>query len=164
MIVILMGVSGSGKSTVGEALAAALGWPFFDGDDFQPPENIARMAAGEPLDDASRAAWLSALRSLIEARLAAGQNGIIAASSLKRRYRRQLRGDSGDALRFVYLQGSRALIRERMAARRHFFGPDMLESQFAALEEPGPDEALVVSIDQSVDSIVHDIIRGLALK
>src|SRR5688500_3541074 len=159
-----MGPSGAGKSTVGRRLADALGWPLHDGDDYHPPENVARMRAGVPLTDADRAPWLAALAALIAGAAAEGRPLLLACSALKRAYRAALvpAGAAGD-VRFVYLHASPALLAERLAARRgHFFDPRLLASQLAALEEPGGDEAapvLVLDASADPDALVAEI-RG----
>lgn len=157
--IIVMGVSGSGKTTVGQALAARLGWDFQDADDFHPPENIAKMASGTPLTDADRAPWLAALHDLLVACLAAGRPAVLACSALKQRYREQLLSGH-PRVKWVYLHGSYDLIWARMVARPdHYMQPHMLQSQFAALEPPG--EALVVEIDRPVEVIVGEIVSTL---
>ena len=121
MVVLVMGVAGSGKTTVGCALAAALGGVFYDGDDFHPPANVAKMAAGTPLDDSDRAPWLAALRARLEACLRADETAIVACSALKARYRETLLGGLPPAdARLVWLRGPRELLAERMRARRGF--------------------------------------------
>ncbi|HEX5091528.1 MAG TPA: gluconokinase [Burkholderiales bacterium] len=131
MIVVVMGVSGCGKSTVGALLAQALGAEFLDGDDFHPPENVAKMAAGTPLTDADRAPWLAGLNAELRRR----RHAVLACSALKESYRAALR--EGVACRFIHLRGSRELIASRMAARRHRYMPAaLLDSQYAALEPP----------------------------
>lgn len=154
--VVVMGVSGSGKSTVGSALADALGLTFVDGDSLHPPANVAKMAAGIPLDDADRAPWLDA----VGAALARGD--VVACSALKRRYRDRLR-ELAPATRVVYLRGSRELLSERLAGRHHAFMPaSLLDSQLAALEEPTPDEhAIVLDIAERPDELVAASIRML---
>jgi gluconokinase len=133
--IVILGVTGSGKSTVGAAVATALGWTFCDGDDHHPPENVAKMSAGVPLTDEDRAPWLRALRHVIEACLDRGESVVLACSALKAEYRNQLLEDNDATL--VYLRGDRALIEDRMLERRdHFMGPRMLDSQLAILEEP----------------------------
>jgi gluconokinase len=161
-VYVIMGVAGSGKSSIGRRLATALGASFYDGDDFHPPANVAKMAAGQPLVDADRAAWLSRLRVLIVTCLAQDKAVVLAASALKRAYRAQLRaGDS--RVQFIFLQGSYGLIQARMAARRgHFMPAALLRSQFATLEPPGADEALLVGIDRPVDEIVALILAAVA--
>jgi carbohydrate kinase (thermoresistant glucokinase family) len=160
---IVMGVAGSGKSTVGEALAARLGWRFADGDDFHPPANVAKMSAGTPLTDEDRWPWLNAIAAAIQASIDRGEPMIVACSALKRRYRDVLVGGRAD-VRVVYLQGSRELIAERMAKRRdHFMPTALLDSQFAALEEPGDGEgAIVVPIAFSPGEMVEDVVGRLA--
>ena len=158
MIVILMGVSGSGKSTVGEALAQAWQRPFFDGADFHPAENVTKMAAGLPLTDADRAPWLAALRQLIDRRLTDGQDAILATSALKATYRQTLGSKRPDVL-LVYLRGSYEQILTRMAQRDHFMPPALLQSQFDTLEEPT--DALVIDIDQPVAATVLHILAVL---
>ena len=142
MILILIGVAGSGKTTVGKLLAVDLGWPFYDGDDFHPPENITKMRGGLPLTDQDRLAWLSALRKLIDQALQARTSVVIACSALKQAYREQLQGKDKE-IQFVYLKGSYELMHQRLRARRgHFMKADLLTSQYDALEEPT--EALTV--------------------
>jgi gluconokinase len=154
MIIVLMGVSGSGKTTVGEALAQALGWPFRDADDFHPPQNIAKMAGGEPLTDADRWPWLDAMAA-IDAR---GGNAVFACSALKEAYRERL-ARAGD-VHFVYLDGDRDTIAARLGHRRHRYMPaSLLDSQFATLEPPS--DALRVDIRQSVDAQVAQIRAAL---
>jgi gluconokinase/6-phosphogluconolactonase len=157
-----MGVSGSGKTTVGRALAKRLGWRFQEGDALHPPENVAKMKAGQPLDDADRAPWLAAIAVRIDEWRRRGECGIITCSALKRRYREIVIGDRQD-VRLIYLEGSRALIGERIAARHgHFMPPGLLDSQFAALEPPAPDEdAITVSVDAPVEAIVAHIAAAL---
>jgi gluconokinase len=138
LILVLMGVSGCGKSTVGGVLAGRLGWPFEEGDDLHPPENVAKMAAGHPLTDADRWPWLARIRTWMDAREAAAENGIVTCSALKRSYRDVLRDEH---VLFVYLAGTREQLRARLAARQgHFMPTSLLDSQLADLQEPGPDE------------------------
>ncbi|MCZ0736013.1 gluconokinase [Phreatobacter sp. AB_2022a] len=160
--IIVMGVSGSGKSTVGAALAAALGWDFRDGDAFHPPANVEKMRAGAPLTDTDRWPWLDAIGRHAADRDAAGDHVVIACSALRRIYRDRLRA-SGAAMRFVHLDGSFGLIDARMAARRdHFMPPSLLESQFATLEPPEPDEAvIVVPVEAAPGTIVTAILGRL---
>lgn len=160
---IVMGVSGSGKSTVGAALARRLGWRFEDGDGFHPPANVTKMSAGHPLDDNDRRPWLEAIAAEIDRVATAGGHVVIACSALKRAYRDILIHGRGDTT-IVFLAGSEALIAERLARRKgHFMPPGLLASQFAALEPPAPGENVVtVPIDAGVESIVDDIVRRLA--
>ncbi len=153
MIVVLMGVSGVGKTTIGELLAQRLGWRFIEGDDYHPPGNVAKMAAGIPLEDADRWPWLDALNR----RIRGERNAIVTCSALKASYRRRLLADIADA-RIVYLHAPKALIAARVAERKHKFMPaSLLESQFAALEPPANAIAIDVSVDagRSVEAIVQ---------
>ena len=158
MRLVLMGVAGSGKTSVGQALAARIGIAYRDGDDLHPPGNIARMARGEPLTDEDRWPWLERVGQA----LAAEEALILGCSALKRAYRDRIRDAAGEVI-FVHLSGSRRVIAARMRAREgHFMPASLLDSQFAALEPPRPDEAAVtVDIDQPVEAVVSDILRGL---
>lgn len=161
--IILMGVSGSGKSTLGLELAREIGWPFYDGDEFHPPQNIAKMTAGEPLDDQDRQPWLKALNQLIRDKLQAGQSLVLACSALKRSYRQMLRKGVPDQVEFVFLQGEYDLIQERMNARPdHYMAPAMLSSQFDALEVP--QKALILEISRPAEELVAEIIKVLELR
>jgi gluconokinase len=152
---VIMGVSGCGKTSLAKALALKLGWDFYDADDFHPPENVAKMAGGIPLDDTDRAPWLDALHDLISASLKAGRPGALACSALKERYRQTLL-NGNDGVQVVYLKGSYELISARMLARAgHYMQPEMLKSQFDALEEPK--NALVIDISQSLREMVDQI-------
>ena len=160
MIVIIMGVTGSGKTTVGTVLAQQLGWEFADADDFHPPGNVAKMKAGIPLDDADRAPWLASLRQAIEQWIAKRENVVLACSALKKNYRDEL--VVGREVSFVYLKGSYDLIYQRLKQRHgHFASAKILAGQFADLQEP--DDTLTVKIDQPVEEIVAEIRRGLGL-
>jgi gluconokinase len=163
-IIIVMGVAGSGKTTIGAMLAARLGWTYAEADDFHPPANVQKMAAGHPLTDADRWPWLEAIGRWIDERRAAGEPGVVSCSGLKRKYRDVLRRDRPE-VRLVFLNGSRELIASRLVARHgHFMKPGMLDSQLADLELPDPDEhAIVVSIDATPSEIVDTIIRELGL-
>ena len=152
MIIILMGVSGSGKTTIGARLAQALGWPFYDGDQFHFPANITKMQQGIPLTDADRWLWLHALRVHIEICIHQGVSAVLACSALKQAYREHLIIDEAE-VKVVYLKGDYDLIHERLAQRRgHFMPPGLLASQFVALEEP--DRGVVVNIVHSPETIV----------
>ncbi len=159
-----MGVSGSGKTTVGALLAGRLGWNFAEADDFHPAANIAKMRSGVPLDDADRLPWLNAIAAQIDRWRAEGRNGVVTSSALKRRYRDILVGDRPE-VRLVYLKGDRELIAHRLAARQgHFMPASLLDSQFANLEEPGPDERpIVVAIGDPPAALVEQIIAALNL-
>jgi gluconokinase len=158
MILIAMGVSGSGKSTVGEQLAAKLGCGFADADAFHSEANKKKMHAGIPLTDDDRWPWLRAIRADIEARRAAGVDYVYACSALKASYREILRAGDKDVI-FVYLKGSREVLEKRLAGRKgHFFDPSLLQSQLDTLEPPGPHEAVVVDIDQSPEELVDEVI------
>ena len=156
---IVMGVSGSGKTTIGKAIADRLGWDFYDADDFHPQENITKMENGSPLTDSDRAPWLSSLHDLIASCLSRARPGVLACSALKERYRQKLL-EGNEGVQLIYLRGSYDLIWSRMAARKnHYMKPEMLRSQFEALEEPT--DALVVDISQSVDDIVQGTLRQI---
>lgn len=156
---IVMGVSGCGKSSVGKSLARSLGWDFYDADDFHPPENVAKMANGIPLDDSDRAPWLASLNELISSSLKADHPGVLACSALKERYRQQLM-NGNDGVQIVYLKGSYDTIWSRMQERTdHYMKPQMLKSQFDALEEPT--NALTIDISMPLDDIVQKIIRTM---
>ena len=151
MIVVVMGVAGSGKSTIAEILAQRLGWAFLDADEFHTPANKEKMHRGIPLTDADRFPWLDAIHAELAANEAKGKSVVLACSALKEEYRRRL--SQGLALRFVYLKGSYELIEARMRERAgHFAGESILEDQFKTLEEPG--DAMVVDIDAPVETIV----------
>jgi gluconokinase len=161
-IILVMGVSGSGKTTVGAMLAGRLGWRYAEADSFHPAANIEKMAAGHPLTDEDRRPWLAAIAQWIDTEVATGESAVVTCSALKRAYRDQLHADRPQ-VRLVFLQGSKDLIATRMAARQgHFFTAAMLDSQFADLEEPTPDEgALIVPIVGSPAEIVEDILTAL---
>ena len=159
---VVMGVSGSGKSTIADRLAARLGWRYEDGDRFHPPANVAKMSAGHPLTDEDRWPWLQAIADEIDRLSAAGQRAVIACSALKRSYRDVL-VHGRDDVRIVFLSGTQDLIAKRLAARKgHFMPPGLLASQFKTLEPPQPGERpITVSIDAPVETIVDDIIGQL---
>jgi gluconokinase len=160
--IVVMGVSGSGKTTIAEGLAERLGWKCEDGDKYHPKSNVEKMSAGHPLTDEDRWPWLNAIADEIERVCKARGQVVIACSALKRAYRDVLlRGR--DDVRIVFLNGTQQLIAHRLALRKdHFMPPGLLDSQFGTLEPPGPDEnAIDVSIDASVDMIVDDIVSKL---
>lgn len=160
--VVLMGVSGCGKSTVGEGLAGRLGWSFLEGDSLHPPANVAKMAAGQPLCDQDREGWLDSLADrLAQARLAS-QGLVVSCSALKRTYRDRLRQGDPDAL-FVHLAGSRELIAQRLAERTHLYMPaSLLDSQLADLQPPLADEqAMHLSVAQSPSRLIDAIAQHL---
>lgn len=157
MILIAMGVSGAGKSRIGEMLAERLSCSFTDGDAFHSAANKEKMHHGIPLTDDDRWPWLRAIREAIEAKQRAGETAVFTCSSLKRSYRDVLRGNDTD-VRFVYLKGSFEVLRERLKDRTgHFFDPSLLQSQLDTLEEPGPDEAIEVSIELTPEQIVDQV-------
>ena len=162
---IVMGVSGSGKSTVAELLAKRLGWPFMEGDRLHPPANVEKMRQGIPLTDADRAPWLDRIGEELKSSAAEGRSCVLTCSALKRAYRDRIRSARPD-VRFVYLKGSEALIGARLAARRHEYMPaSLLRSQFDTLEEPTPDEpgVVTVDVDGSADKEVGAVITALGL-
>ncbi len=162
---IVMGVSGSGKSTIAERLAARLAWSYEDADKFHPAGNVAKMSAGQPLTDNDRWPWLMAIADEIDRVCLAGKHAVIACSALKRAYRDVLVHGRSD-VRIVFLDGTPALIASRLAQRKgHFMPPGLLESQFETLEPPAASEnPVTVSIDASIDAIVDDTIRQLKLR
>jgi carbohydrate kinase (thermoresistant glucokinase family) len=162
VIAIVMGVSGSGKTTVAVLLAAALGCQFQEGDDFHPPANVEKMRSGQPLNDADRLPWLRKIAEEIDGWRARGESGVLTCSALKRSYRDIIIGDRADVT-LVYLKGDYDLIHRRMAGRqKHFMPMKLLDSQFAALEEPTPDEhPIVVDVTARPPEIVADIVHQL---
>jgi gluconokinase len=160
VIVIIMGTTGAGKTTIGTMLATQLNWQFADADTFHPPANIEKMSHGIPLTDADRAPWLEAMRKAILEWIAAGKNVVLACSALKRAYRDELR--PSPEVKIVYLKGDYALFAERIRHRHgHFAGEQILAGQFADLEEP--DDAITVDAAKSPDEIVVEMRRRLAL-
>ena len=154
MLIILMGVAGSGKTTVGRELARELGWKFYDADDFHTRASVEKMSRGVPLDDEDRAPWLERLRELIESCVGRGESAVLACSALKQSYRRMLLID--ESVKLVYLKGDRELIGERLSKRDgHFMKPEMLDSQFDALEEP--ERGLTVDISATPEEIAAKI-------
>jgi gluconokinase len=164
MVIVLMGVSSSGKSTIGRHLAKMLGWTYRDADSFHPPANIAKMRRGIPLEDSDRWPWLDAIAQWIDDELGKGQSALVSCSALKRSYRRRLIRDRTD-VRLVFLRGSFELIGKRMAQRRHHFMPlSLLKNQFDVLQEPQPEEnALTVSIVPPARRVAQTIISKLNL-
>jgi carbohydrate kinase (thermoresistant glucokinase family) len=165
LVIVLMGVSGCGKSTTGAALSRRLGWPFRDADSFHPPGNVAKMSRGVPLTDEDRWPWLAAIAQWIDERCEAGERGIVSCSALKGAYRHRIVG-TRRGVRLVYLKGDINLIAQRVRRRKHHFMPaSLLESQFAALEEPGADERpLIVPIALSPRRVVGTIVERLGLE
>jgi gluconokinase len=161
--VIVMGVSGCGKSTIAARLAQRLGWDFAEADTFHSPRNVEKMRSGIPLTDADRWPWLDAIAAWIGAARDEGRSCIVACSALKRRYRERLASGHGD-LRFVYLRGDYGVVATRLAGRSgHYMPLSLLQSQYDALEEPGPEEdPIVASIADPVESIVDAVMRELA--
>ena len=161
MILVLMGVSGSGKTVVGRALAEQIGWHFIDADDFHPAANKAKMHKGIPLDDADRRPWLDALARRIDQARDRGENLVLACSALKHAYQDYLRHDL-DEVKYVFLRGSEDLIRHRLAARTgHFMNPALLHSQFETLEPP--EHALTVDITPPPEAIASEIRKKMGL-
>ncbi|MDE3010541.1 MAG: gluconokinase [Pseudomonadota bacterium] len=162
MVILVMGVSGSGKSTIGARLAERLGARFIEGDDHHPAANVDKMRAGVPLDDDDREPWLLALNTLLRQRAGDARPTVLACSALKARYREQLRAGLPGNFRTVALQGSPALIAARVASREHHYMPAaLLASQFAALEALDDAEALVVDVDAPVERIVEELLARL---
>lgn len=159
--IILMGVTGSGKTTIGKLFAEHTGWDFFDGDDYHSPANILKMSRGIPLTDEDRAGWLDQLADLVRSRLQLGKPGVLACSALKQAYRDKL-NIKPEEIRFVYLKGNPELISSRIEQRKgHYMKAAMMDSQFSTLEEPG--EALVIDIHQSPELIVQYLIEKFGL-
>lgn len=164
VVIVVMGVASSGKTSLGERLAAHLDWPFRDADSFHPPENVAKMSSGQPLNDGDRGPWLAAIAAWIDDLRSRGAHGVVTCSALKRAYRRIIVGDRPDVA-LVYLQGSRELIGARMAARQHhFMPPALLDSQFATLEEPEPEEnPIIVPVDLAKDAVTRTVLERVGL-
>ncbi len=160
MILVIMGVSGSGKTTIAQGLSRKLGWQYQEGDALHPPSNVAKMSSGTPLTDADRLPWLHKIAARIDEWRAAGVSGVVTCSALKRSYRDIIAGNRPDVV-VVYPKGSQALIAGRMAERKgHFMPASLLDSQFRILEEPSPDEnAIAVDIDRAPDAIVDELVR-----
>ncbi|AMV30122.1 Thermoresistant gluconokinase [Gemmata sp. SH-PL17] len=162
MIVVLMGVSGSGKSTIGKILAEQLEWTFVEADDYHPPANVEKMRRGQPLTDEDRRPWLRELRDRIDAACARGENVVLACSALKHAYQDYLERNEPECVQYVYLHGSEELIRQRLAARKgHFMNPTLLHSQFEALEPPA--DAIRVDIAPAPEVIAAEVKKKLGL-
>jgi gluconokinase len=162
MIVVLMGVTGSGKTTVGKVLSSGLGWTFLDADDFHPAANVEKMHRGIPLTDADRRPWLEALRRRIDEASARGENIVLACSALKHAYQDYLQQHDPANVRYVHLRGSEELIRQRLATRtEHFMNPGLLHSQFETLEPP--EHALQIDITPGPEAIAAEIRRRFGL-
>jgi gluconokinase len=164
MVIIIMGVAGSGKTSVGKALSALTGWLFLDADDYHSDANIAKMARGEPLGDADRAPWLARLQAVITEKIDRGEDTILACSALKQAYRSQLRSPDPQSGWFVYLKVPPELLQERLKQRsNHFMQLKMLDSQLKTLEEPQPDAATIVPVRSNVSPqmLAADIQRQL---
>lgn len=161
-IIVVMGVSGSGKTTVAAMLAGALGAGFLEGDDVHPPANVEKMRSGSPLTDADRWPWLQTIARQVDRWRERGERGVVACSALKRAYRDILVGDRPE-VGLVYLRGAPDLIQRRLAARHeHFMPAGLLSSQFSTLQEPAPEEdAIIVDVDRSPADIVADIVRRI---
>ncbi len=162
LVLVVMGVSGCGKTTVAELLSQRLGWAFLEGDSLHPAANVEKMSAGQPLTDEDRWPWLERIADWIDSRLDAGESGVVTCSALKRSYR-DLLSRRGSGVSFVFLSGDRETLEERMKARTgHFMPTSMLDSQLATLEEPQADEPSVrVAIEQSPEDIAAEVLTRL---
>ena len=165
VVLVVMGVTGSGKTTVGLILAGRLGWPFQEGDSLHPQSNIEKMTAGQPLTDGDRAPWLERIAGWVDERLDAGESGVITCSALKRSYR-DIINRRGSGVMFVFLRASKSGVAARLVARHeHFMAPTLIDSQFADLEEPAPDEPAVI-VDSSAPPgvVADDVIEALGVR
>lgn len=164
-VLVVMGVAGAGKTTVAQILAERLGWAYQEGDDLHPPANVAKMRGGTPLTDDDRWPWLGTIAAVIDGWIAEGRGGVVTCSALKRRYRDILIGDR-PGVRLVFLNGGADILSPRLASREgHYMPPTLLDSQFAALEPPTPDERpLVIAPDRPPEALVAEMIEALGLK
>jgi len=162
LVVVVMGVSGCGKSTIGRVLAERLGWVFQEGDDLHPASNVAKMRAGVPLTDEDRWPWLDRVAAWIEGRLVAGESGVVACSALKRAYRERLSRPGGVV--FVHLEVDRHTLEERLAGRRgHYMPAALLASQLETLEGPGTDAGVIrVDANRPTEAVADSVLEGLA--
>jgi gluconokinase len=162
LVLVIMGVSGSGKSTIAEQLAKRLGWMFQEGDSLHPAANVAKMRAGKPLNDEDRAPWLAIIAQWIDSRLAAGEHGVVTCSALKRAYRNIIIDDRL-GVQLIYLHGDRPTLEQHINTRHHeFMPPTLLDSQLATLEEPGADEHVIeVDVAGTVEHTVAELLRRL---
>ena len=163
MVIVVMGVSGCGKSTIGRALADALGWDFQEGDTLHPQANIDKMSAGVPLEDDDRWPWLDRIAAWIGDEDRNQRQGVVTCSALKRTYRDRLRHASDD-VHFVYVQVSRAELERRTHQRLHFMPTSLLDSQLQTLEEPGPEEALTIHGEHTIEAMIADVCRAWNLR
>lgn len=163
-VLVVMGVSGSGKSTIAALIAERLGWVFVDGDSFHTPEHVAKMHAGLALDDEDRAPWLARIAAWIQQRLEAGESGVVVCSALRKAYRDVLTRGSRKAVRIVYLEGDKTLVARRLAERQgHFMSPHLLDSQFDILEAPGAGESpITVGIEDPPEVIADRVVARIA--
>lgn len=162
MIIIVYGVTGAGKTTIGRLLAERLGWRFYDADQFHSPGNLDKLRRGVALADDDRGPWLKSLRAAIDGWLEQGENAVLACSALKREYRQFLK--ISPEVRFIYLRGTYDLIEERLRTRRgHFMNADLLQSQFDTLQEPAAGEAVVVDCEKNPRDTVEQIRRELEI-
>lgn len=164
-LLLLMGVSGCGKTTTGQRLSRILGWPFRDGDSFHPPQNIAKMSSGLPLTDEDRWPWIDAIGAWMDEQIQTGQSAVVSCSALRKAYRIRLTAGRPE-VQLVFLKGPREVIAERLARRKsHFMPASLLESQFAALEEPrGGERPLIVSVTLPPNRVIDRILVGAGLK
>jgi gluconokinase len=164
MVIVICGVAGAGKTTIGQLLAQDLGWKFYDGDDFHPAANIDKMQRGIPLTDEDRQPWLTSLRRLIDRCLTARENAVLACSALKCSYRERLR--ASDEVQLVFLRGEYSLIADQLRQRRwHFFDPALLKTQLAELEEPQPEEGVItVPLGREPRELLEDIKAKLRIR